>query len=243
MTVQSSNISAQHPLHLFDGELGALHSVLLEMTDLLMYQLEQTLHALDFADIELALKVIARDRKIDHYQSRIENEVQSVLARSGSLPNDLRIVMIISKMTHALERLGNEIADLCSQIKTVFDDKTNSRGNELLEEIIKIGGMIKIMLDKMMVVLETRNSHQAYKVIQHGWNCDTRIQQILKHQLALTTQDTPPLENTLNIMHILKTLECCANRCRNIAEYQILMLDSIDIRHHLPPTSVNFHFS
>jgi len=48
------------------------------------------------------------------------------------------------------------------------------------------------------------------------------------------------IEYTLNIMHILKTLESCATRCRNIAEYQILMLDSIDIRHHLTPTCTHF---
>lgn len=236
MTIQSINLSKLRPLHLFDGELGSLHSLLLEMTDLLMYQIEQTLHALDFGDIELALKVIARDRKVDFYQTRIEHEVRSVLSRRGTAPNDLRLVMLISKMTHALEKLGNEIADLSSQIKTLFDHN-HSNNHELMTEIIKIGGMIKIMLDKMIVVLETRNSNQAYKVIQTGWKCDTQLQLALKHHLSEVQLDSAAIEYTLNIMHILKFLERCANLCRNISEYQILMLDSIDIRKHVSPAN------
>lgn len=239
MMIQSINLSNPHPLHLFDGELGSLHSLLLEMTDLLMYQIEQTLHALDFGDIELALKVIARDRKVDSYQTRIENEVRSVLARRGTTPNDLRLVMLISKITHALEKLGNEIGDLSFQIKTIFDHNNSRNDHSLMTEIFEIGGMIKIMLDKMMVVLETRNSNQAYKVIQIGWKCDTRLQQTLKHHLSMTVLDTPAIEYTLDIMQLLKLLERSTGLCRNIAEYQILMLDSIDIRKHTSPTTFN----
>jgi len=238
MTIQSIKLSDLRPLHLFDGELGALHGLLLEMTDLLMYQIEQTLHALDFGDIELALKVIARDRKVNDYQARIETEVRSVLAQRGAVRNDLRIVMTISKITLALEKLGNEIADLSFQIKTLFDDNQGS-DNELMAEIIKIGGMIKIMLDKMIVVLETRNSHQAYKVIQTSWKCDTRLQLALKQHLSAVKQDAYAVNHSLSMMHILKVLERCARQCRNIAEYQILMLDSIDIRKHIDSADCN----
>ncbi|MGY6276007.1 PhoU domain-containing protein [Methylomonas sp. MgM2] len=241
MNIQTNEISSRRPLHLFDGELGTLHSLLLEMTDLLMYQIEQILHALDFGDIELALKAIGRDRKVDSCQARIETEVHSILARSASLPNDLRIVMIVSKMTQALEKLGNEFVDLSYQIKTIFEHDNGRNFSEMLAEIIKIGGMIKIMLDKMTVVLETRNSNQAYKIIQYGWNCDTRLQQAVEQQLLATIQDTTVIERTLNVMHILKVLERSANLCRTIAEYQIMMLDSIDMRHHATPAKINAH--
>ena len=228
MNIQTDNLNNLNPLHFFDGELGALHSLLLEITDLLMYQLEQTLHALDYGDIDLALKVIARDRKVDDYRMRIEHEVQNTLTRPSFLASDLRTVMIVAKMTDALEKIGNEIVDLARQIQSIFD-----RGDcdpALMAEIVYIGGMVKIMLDKMMMVLETRNSNQAYKLMQYGWNCDTRLQQALKQQFTLTIQSPPVIEHALDIMHILKALERCACYCRNIAEYQILMLDSIDMR-------------
>lgn len=237
MTIQTGNISNLRPLHFFDGELGALHSLLLETTDLLMIQLEQTLHALDYGDVALALKVISRDRKVDDKQARIAQEIQDVLAHRGSLASDLRTLMLISKMADALEKIGNEIATLARQIQALFD--RNSCDPELMGEIMRIGSMIKIMLDKVAIVLETRNSNQAYKLMQHGWNCDTRLQQAVKLQLILTTEHGSIIEHALDIMHILKALERCAGLCRNIAEYQILMLDSIDMRRSASPQTSN----
>lgn len=235
MNIQTSNIAAHYPLHLFDGKLCALQSLQLEMTELLMYQLEQTLHALDYADVDLALRVIARDRKVNDYQTRIEKEVRLLLAANCAQPNDLRTVTIISKMTDALEKIGNEIADFAGLIKSLYDHHDCSTEAELFAEVIKIGDMIKIMLDKMTVVLETRHSNQAYKLMQYGWNSDTRLQQSIEYQLTTLSQHPSSIDYTLNILQILKTLERCAGLCRSIAEYQILMLDSVDMRRDSTP--------
>lgn len=237
MKIQTNSINNLRPLHFFDGELGSLHSMLLEITELLMIQMEQTLHALDFGDLELAQRVASRDQKINSLQARIEDEVRNTVACNGSTANDLRTLMIISKMASTLENIGNEIVALANQAHILFGE--HSYAPELTTEIIHIGSMIKIMLDKMSIVLETRNSNQAYKLRLIGWNCDTRLQQAVKFQLSLTAESQPTIEQTLNIMHILKLLERSAGLCRNIAEYQILMLDSIDLRRQAAPKASN----
>ncbi|MGR8930477.1 MAG: phosphate signaling complex PhoU family protein [Gammaproteobacteria bacterium] len=228
--MQTNQLSITAPLHFFDGDLGSLHSLLLEMTDLLMYQMEQTLHAMDYADIDLALKVKARDRKVDDFRARIDQEIHRVLSRNGTLASDLRLVITMGKITDALEKIGNQIVDIARQAESVFNNQRNECDPEIMTEIIHIGGMIRIMLDKMTVVLETRNSNQAYKLVRYGWSCDTRLQLTIEQQLSLTIQNTPVIENSIDIMRILKALERCSGLCRNIAEYQILMLDSIDMR-------------
>ncbi|MDD2762128.1 MAG: PhoU domain-containing protein [Methylomonas sp.] len=230
MTIQSSNIKSLGPLHFFDGELGTFHGLLLETTDLLMYQMEQTLHALDYGDVDLALKVVSRDRKVDAQKMRIEAEIHGILASNLSSTTDLRIVMTLSKMADVLEKIGNEIVNLARQLQSIFDRRCGHYDAELMAEIIRIGGMIKIMLDKMTLVLETRNSNQAYKLVQFSWNCDTRLQQVLRCHLSSTLQNTVIIEHALDILHILKTLERCTGFCRHIAEHQILMLDCIDMR-------------
>lgn len=233
METQSTHLNKLRPLHLFDGELGSLHSLLLEMAELLIYQMEQTLHALDFGDVELALKVIARDRKVNHCRVRIDREIQNALGQRGSLACDLKTMTTIAKMTDTLEKIGNEISDTATIVQALFSEQnTQSFDVELMAEIIHIGGMIKIMLNKMTLVLETRNSNQAYKLMQYGWNCDTRLQLALKQQLIITSLNEPGIDHTLTMLNLLKTLERCAYNCRNMAEYQILMLDSIDMRSH-----------
>ena len=243
MTIQSSNINSLRPLHFFDGELGAFHSLLLEMTDLLMYQMEQCMYALDYGDMDLALKVVSRDRKVDANRARIEDEIQHALAQNVSLTSDLRIVMTILKIAGTLEKIGNEIVELAHRVKSLFDRHSNRCNTEMMAEIIYLGGMIKIMLDKMTAVLETRNSNQAYKLMKYSWNCDTRLQQALKYQLISTEQNAAIIEHTLDIMRILRALERCAGFCRNIAEYQILMLDCIDMRRHSSLTVKNVNLA
>ncbi len=99
----------------------------------------------------LALRVIARDRKVNDCQARIENEVRLLLAVKRGLTKDLRNVMIISKMTDALEKIGNEIAGFAGLVKSLFDRHDSPGDAKLLTDIIKIGGMIKIMLDKKFI--------------------------------------------------------------------------------------------
>lgn len=235
-TTHTDHITQQPPLHYFDGELGCLHGLLLNMTEQLLYQLEQTLHALDYADMELALQVIDRDSNVNAYHARIEAEVRAVLSRQGSLANDLRTVLLISKIADALEKTGNEITDFAAKTPA-FTHQDHSEKPTLLTDIFKIGGLVKVMLNKMTAVLESRDSNQAYKLMRDSLNCEARIQTGIKQQLALVLQNPDLLDPALDAMYILKALERCTEHCHKIARYLIFMLDSIDIRGHGPTDS------
>lgn len=242
MAINTGNITQQPRLHHFDGELGCLHGLMLEMTEQLIYQLEQTLHALDYADMELALRVIDRDSKVNAHHGRIETEVRAVLSRHGSLSNDLRTVILISKIADALEKTGNDITDFATRIPSLtFED--HSEKPELLADIFKIGGLVKVMLNKTAAVLESRDSNQAYKLMRYGLNCEARIQTGIKQQLALVLQNPDLLDPALDAMYILKALEHCSEHCHKIAGYLIFMLDSIDIRgcRHIEPSTFKSH--
>ncbi|AEF99102.1 phosphate signaling complex PhoU family protein [Methylomonas methanica] len=232
MAIHTGNIIQQPRLHYFDGELGCLHGLLLEMTEQLILQLEQTLHALDYADMALALSVIERDVKINAYHAKIETEVRGVLGRQGTLANDLRTVLRISNIADALEKTGNEITDFAARIPALTL-RDQSEKPELLTDIFNIGGLIKIMLNKMTAVLESRDSNQAYKLMHYGLHCETQVQEGIKQQLALVLQNPELLDPALDALYILKTLERCSEHCRKIAGYLIFMLDSIDIRGYL----------
>ena len=229
MAIHTGDITQQPRLHYFDGELGCLHCLLLEMTERLISQLEQTLHALDYADMALALSVIERDVKINACHAKIEAEVRGVLGRHGSLANDLRTVLRISKIADALEKTGNEITDFAGRIPALTLQDHTERP-ELLTDIFNIGGLIKIMLNKMTAVLESRDSNQAYKLMHYGLDCELQVQEGIKQQLALVLQNPELLDPTLDALYILKALERCSEHCRKIAGYLIFMLDSIDIR-------------
>lgn len=62
MTTPTDTSGNPHTLHEYDNDLNHLYGLLLEVTDLLIYQLEQAMQAMDYGDAELAQKVISRQK-------------------------------------------------------------------------------------------------------------------------------------------------------------------------------------
>lgn len=231
MTKQTDTANNLHTLHAYDSELGHLHSQLLEMTDLLVYQLEQAMLSLDYGDAELAQKVVSRHKKVKHFENKIDDEVLSIVARHSPVANDLRYVIATSKIAVELERIGFEILDFAKLIMVLFDPNTSDPNQKLLMDIVKIGGLIRMILDKLMLVFETRDSEQAYALLQCGRDCELELQEGIKHQLGLVLHDARMIRRALDIMQMMKALERCGEHARNIAEHLIFMLDGVDVRH------------
>ena len=104
-----------------DEKLTLLNNSLLEITDLLMYQIEQALHALDYCDTDLALKVIARDRKVNHYQIKIDAEVLMVLAEQRLIKSDLHTLILTGRIAIELEEIGNQLVEFTKHLMILFD--------------------------------------------------------------------------------------------------------------------------
>ena len=231
MTIQSDEFGHPHRLHDFDGVLSSLHFLLLDMAELLKYQLEQSMHALDFADADVALKVISRDRKVHHFQNKIDDEAMAVLARYTPVANDLRTVVSSIKIAVELAKIGQNIRDFAELVTVLYDPNTSDPNQKLLADIIKSAGLINIMLNKVMTVLEAWDSKQAYELLQCDRECESDLQEGIKHQLALILKDARMIKRALDIMEMLKALEYCGEHCKHIAEYSIFMIDGTDIRH------------
>lgn len=232
MSVQPGNVSAPHTLQAFDSELCQLYSRVAEMAGLVMYQLEQALQALEEADMSLALRVLERDKKVNRYEVQIDNAVIQALARNSPVAGDLRSLISISKITYELEKIGDEIACFAKLISVLFDPHTSDPNPQLLGDIVKVGHMVKVMLAKLLLAFEKGDSAQAYLLLQCDQECESELQEGIRHQLGLVLQDVRLIGRAMDIMHILKTLEGCGEHSRNIAEYIIFMLEGVDVRHH-----------
>lgn len=231
MTNQTDTPNNVHTLHAYDTDLGHMHSLMLDMTDLLVYQLEQAMQALDYGDAELAQKVVSRHKKVKHFESKIDGEVLNIIARHCPVANDLRYVLSTSKIAVELEKIGVEIVDFAKLIAVLFDPNTSDPNQKLLTDIVKMGGLIKLILDKLMVVFESRDSKQAYALLQCDRDCESELQDGIKHQLTLVLHDARMIRRALDVMQMMKAMERCGEHCRNIAEHAIFMLDGIDVRH------------
>lgn len=242
MSVQPGNVLALHTVQAFDSELCQLYSRVAEMAGLVMYQLEQALQALDEADRALALRVLERDKKVNHYEVQIDSGVIQALVRNSPVAGDLRSLISISKITYELEKIGDEIACFAKVVSVLFDPKTSDPNPQLLTDIVKVGQLVKVMLTKLLLAFEKSDPAQAYLLLQCDRECESELQEGIKHQLDWVLQDIRAIGRAMDIMQILKTLERCGEHSRNIAEYIIFMLEGVDVRHHRAKLRAEFAY-
>ena len=91
----------------FHEELAQLEAALQEEGALVLRVLRSALNALARGDDELADEVIGFDDEIDRRYLRIEEGVQSLLARQTPVAGDLRLVLAVLRVNLHLERMAD----------------------------------------------------------------------------------------------------------------------------------------
>ncbi|MDD4914910.1 MAG: phosphate signaling complex protein PhoU [Methylococcales bacterium] len=236
MSIQADENPNQHTLQVFDAELRHLNRQMLEMGNLIADQLEQMMQALNDGDLDRAEKVVSRDSEVNRYELEIDAEVLTVLAKQCPVANDLRMVLSVSKIADELERIGDEIAECGKMVMVLFEPKSSDPNPRLLTDLVKIGNLVKLMLDKLLQLIEHKDGSQAHILLQYDRDCESELQKGIRHQLGFVMQDARLIGQALDIMHIMKSLERCGEYCRSVAEHMIFMIEGVDIRHRSEAT-------
>ena len=230
MTIPS-NQPSNHTLHAFDAELDKLHALLLDMTDLLVSQLELSVQALENADVGYAQNAVALDIEIDRYELMIDAEVLEILAKFSPVANDLRSIISISKMVVELEKIGDEFASFAELVISGFDSKENPFNSPLQAEIIKISRHILSALNKIRTAFQSEDTGLLYSILQADRAQEIELHQNIQRQLRHTLQNDGNIGGAMASMQMAKLLEFCGSQCRRIAEHMILTIDRVDVRH------------
>jgi phosphate transport system protein len=133
----------------FQEELEQLEASLQEEGDLVLRALRSALNALARGDDELADEVIGFDDEVDLRYVRIEEGVQSLLARQTPVASDLRLVLAVLRVNLHLERM----ADYCVTVAklTKLMGGLNVAGESILDSLEDMGQraeqMIRVALD------------------------------------------------------------------------------------------------
>jgi phosphate transport system protein len=105
----------------FQEELAQLEASLQEEGDLVLRALRSALNALARGDSELADEVVAFDDEIDRRYLRIEEGVQSLLARQTPVAVDLRLVLAVLRVNLHLERMADYCVTVAKLTKLMGD--------------------------------------------------------------------------------------------------------------------------
>jgi phosphate transport system protein len=212
-----------------DTELKRLKTKLLEMWDLVEYQLQAGREAMLNADEELAKQVIKRDRKVNQFDIKIDRMCENFFALFTPVAVDLRLVLAVLKINSNLERLGDTAEGIARFVKKM-DSPANPELLELTNVVQMYDEALKMLADSR-TAFQNNDTALAKAIIKH----DRTLNKIYRKSDAIVTkfmvENPDRITEALAILSIIKKLERVGDQVTNIAEEIIFYRDAKVVKH------------
>jgi phosphate transport system protein len=225
--LRSDNIIVESP---FEIQLAGLKEKLLLMASRAETAVNRSVKALIRRDDDLARKTKEDDSVIDELEKEIDDGALKILALRPP-PMELRMVTMAMKVSHDLERVGDE-ATTISRRSIELSREPALRQAANIPPIASIAlQMLKDALDAFI----SRDAAKARRVIPRDDEVDARNRALQQELATYMTQNPGAITRCLNLMVISKSLERVADHATNVAEMVVYLCEGRDIRHSGKP--------
>jgi phosphate transport system protein len=210
----------------FERELDTLKERLLLMANRSETAVSQALQALLERDGDLALQVKESDRVIDQFELEIDDLGIRQLAKAP-LAGDLRFITVSIKISHNLERIGDEAAKIARRAADLCQEPA-------IQIQLDIPAMASLALDMLKTALHAfvhRNTTLAHSVLPRDKEVDLFNRQIHSLLAQFMVENPDTIKRCLHWLVVSKSLERIADHATNIAEDVVFLYQGQDIRH------------
>ena len=211
----------------FNIELENLRNSVLTMGGEVEQQLLDTLKAIKLNHPGLAEKVVINDLKINSMEIQIDEECIRIIAKRHPTASDLRLIMIISKAITDIERMGDEIeriAKLVTRNKLPTSDTIKS-------SMILIGERVASMMRGTFDAFARQDEKAALEVYDQDSFIDSEYKRLLAYTTSEMEKRTQDMQDWLDVLWALRSLERIGDRCKNVCEYVVYLTRGTDVRH------------
>jgi phosphate transport system protein len=195
-------------------ELDQLETSLQEEGQLVLRALRGCLAALSRQDAELADEVIAFDDEVDDRYVRIEEGIQSLLARQTPVAVDLRCVLAVLHINLHLERMADYCVTVAKLTKLVHDVPSDETLAEALEDMgARADEMIQVALESF----RDRDVERAETLVELDELIDAANRRVV-HQILDLSADPDVREWGLRMLLVSRCLERIGDHAVDIGE-------------------------
>lgn len=207
----------------FEHNLENLRSKLLLMGQLANESLRTSIKALINADPVLAKSVREKDEEIDNLENEISEIVTTYLSTHAPVAADLRLLVATLKISHDLERIGDEAKAIARRSRKTALHQFNEipRMNEIAQEMLQDSLSVFVEFDEAKAKSIWTRDLQVDKL--HGENN--------RFCLNMTEKEPTAATSAFEILFISKSLERIADHAVNISKEVVFMATSVDVRH------------
>ena len=211
----------------FEQEMAALKQKLLTMASHAESALSNGIKALVDRNDDLARKVIADDSILDQYEIEIDEMAIALLALQGPLASDLRLITIAMKISHDLERVGDEATTIARRTIELSQEPQLKP----YVDIPRMANLAMEMLDQALDAFVNHNSEKARAIVPRDKEVDNINRQLHRELVSFMIEKPATITRCLNLMVISKCIERIADHATNIAEEVVYLYEGRDIRH------------
>jgi phosphate transport system protein len=199
----------------FQEELEQLEASLQEEGDLVLRALRSALNALARGDVELADEVIAFDDEIDGRYLRIEEGVQSLLARQTPVAVDLRLVLAVLRINLHLERMADYCVTVAKLTKLMGELEVSDQA--ILRSLEEMGQRAEQMIRVALDAFADRDVEKAQSLVDLDELIDRANRRAVEDVLSLG--DSPEeREYGLRMLVVSRCVERIGDHAVDIGE-------------------------
>lgn len=207
-------MNTNHTLTSYDRQLEHLTGSILEMGVLVREMILIARQALVERDPALVDLAIARDKEINRFDHKIEQQATVVLALQNPMAVDLRYVTSALKIAVSLERMGDLAKNTAKRSVRLGD----YRPQGITERIGAMVDIVVSMLDDALAAVKARSVEQATEVWQRDDEVDAMYHDILTSMQEAMVNDPPHILSGTHLVFAAKNFERLADYATKIAK-------------------------
>ncbi len=217
----TSHISGQ-----FNSELEGIRNQLMQMGGLIEQQLTDVLTAMADNDVALAEQIIAKDQKVNQFESAVDQECSRIIAKRQPTASDLRLILSTMKSITELERLGDSVVGIAKMVRANEDKNIPS-----LIGLENMGQIVLKMLHDALDAFTRMDLKAAITVYNQDKKVNRQHESIVRELMTFMMEDPRSIPTVLQVLASARSIMRIGDRCQNLCEQVVYQVKGIDVRH------------
>ncbi len=221
----------RHIFKRFDKEMQYLHDLVIQMGQLAVSQMNDSLDTLQSENPGKAREVIKNDKKLNDLDLRADDEIIRLIALRQPVAKDLRVLISVGKIVAELERAGDEARKIAGLTLRFFESGQKPPSDEILQDIYSLSGYVINMLETAMQAFDDLNLELAANVLTESEQLDNQLKSILRRLSTFIMEDSRNVGHFVDIVLGIRALERFGGHSSNIAGHIVFLEKGVDVRH------------
>ena len=213
----------------FELEIQHIKTEVINMTELVHLQLIKAKESMLLFDKDLAHEVIAREKRVNAFELKIDRDCENIFALFCPVAVDLRFLLAALKINNNLERIG-DIAEGIAKYVIKSNDKFDPNLLEGTKLVRMFDDSIDILSD-IKIAFENEDTLLARTIFSRDEILD-EINKNADNAIATYIKTSPEnISEAVFVLSIIRKLERVGDQSKNIAEEIIFYVEAKVLKH------------